>query len=238
MKLNIDICIPSLRGVPEFLLDQLKKETSGAIHISTVTPLTYARMELIKKVKTPLFLFLDDDILYPEDHLLMLYSYFNDNNKIGAVQGFVSSCGLGDKWDDALNNSPLKKTIKNANRLFASNIMIRTCSVKDWNPPRNISGCEDWDLTDHIRNKGYDCLTVPSKIQHKVSWFKMIKNAVWFGNSYPNMFKKFPLSYFLKLFLGIGKSIITFPINSRLSFYTICQNFFIISGMLKCMLKI
>ncbi|MBA7493358.1 hypothetical protein ES702_03916 [subsurface metagenome] len=230
-KLNIDVCIPTLRGIPPSLIATLRNETSGSIHISMVKPLSYARIELIKKVKTALFLFLDDDILYPKGHLKLLTSYFNED--VGAVQGSLISYGLGEKWDIALQKNTLKTIKSDADRLFGSNMLIRLSLVEDWNPPLNLSGCEDWDLTNHIRTKGYDCLLIPSKIKHKTSWFKTFKNALWFGNAYPNLFKKFPLSYFLKLFLVIGKSIIIFPFNPRLSIFIIYQNIFIICGMLK-----
>jgi len=246
-KLNIDVCIPTLRGISPSLIETLKNETSGSIHISMVKPLSYARTELIKKVKTPFFLFLDDDIVYPKGLLEKLFNYMIHGNYlyikkhdftlpsriVGAVQGSVSSYGLGDKWDKALTKYSLKIPKYNADRLFGSNMLIRTSLVLDWNPPLNLSGCEDWDLTRHIRNKNYSCITIPSNVLHKLSWAKTKKNALWFGKAFPNMYKKFPLSYFLKLFFGIGKSILKFPFNFRLSLYTIYQNFFIINGMLK-----
>lgn len=246
MKLNIDICIPTLTGVPSLLLKKLRDETIGDIYISKVKPLTSARIELIKQVKTTFFLFLDDDIIYPEGLLLELYAYMIGGTyyfvkkykvsfkslPVGAVQGSVSSIGLGDKWDKALRTNSLKVPKYTSDRLYCSNMLIKTSLVKDWKPDPNLSGCEDWDLTRHIRHKGHSCITVPSKVLHKRSWLKTKKNALWFGRSYPNLFKHFPLVYLLKLGGVFGKNLIRFPFNFRRSFYTMYQNFYIIKGMI------
>lgn len=244
--MNIDVCIPTRRGVDPSLIETLKDETEGSILISKIEGLVPARIDLIQRVKTEFFLFLDDDIIYPKGLLKLLYGYMLHGSKvyikkydltlptlpIGAVQGSISTYGLGDKWDSALNKTSLDIPIINADRLFGSNMLIKTSLVKDWKPNLNLSGCEDWDLTRHIRSKKHLCLTVPSKILHKRSWVKTKKNALWFGKSFPNMFKIFPLSYFLKLFGVICKSMILFPFNFRLHYYTIYQNLHIVYGML------
>lgn len=230
MKPVIDVCIPSKRGVPKSLLNKVRDDTNGKIHVSRISPLALARMELIKKVNTDIFLFLDDDIEYTKGLIQLLYGYFSKN--IGAIQGSISPYGLGEKWDEALNTFKLKAPKYDVQRIMLHNTLIKTSLVKDWNPSPTSSGCEDWHLTLHIRKKGYVCMVVPAGVGHRISWSKTRRNAIWFGRAYVKMVGNFPFKYVLKLFVVIVKHILTLPLHSRLSIYTVYQNLCIIFGML------
>ena len=230
-KLDIDVCIPTIRGVPDQIIDEVEKEITGKIHISKTKPLVKARVELISKVETNLFLFLDDDIIYKKNLLHDLFAHYslfsNDGFQVGAVQGSTVPYGLGDKWDHALTKIFVPRFVKYGERLMSSNMLIKTSLVKDWKPVNDISGCEDLSLTLHIQDKGFKCLLVPLQVKHKRSWKKIRSNSEWYVNGFINVvgrnkgFKQLLLSLLASL-----KYLFLFPFNWRLSFYSLYQNFF------------
>jgi len=230
--LNIDVCIPTLNVVPDQIIDELKKETNGKIHISKTKPLVKARMELISRVETKLFLFLDDDIIYRENLLHDLFAHYslfsNDGFKVGAVQGSTVPHGLGVKWDQALTRIFVPHFVRYGERLMSSNMLIQTSLVKDWSPVKDVSGCEDLSLTLHIQDKGFKCLLVPLNVKHKRSWRKVKDNSDWYVNGFINVVGR--NKGFKQLFLSLIASLkylFLFPFNWRLSFYTLYQNFFV-----------
>jgi len=242
-KLNIDVCIPTVRGVPSQIIDEIKKETMGKIHISTTKPLVKARVELINKVETDLFLFLDDDIIYPPNLLSNLYSAMRDlnlPNNIGAVQGKTIPYGLGEKWDKALSDAVKfkgYKVMQYGERLMTSNMLMYTHLVKDWNPQKDVSGCEDLDLTMHIQEKHHSCVLLPIYVKHKRSWDNTYNHSLWYVRGYINVLSKNQgFKQFLKLGLGIGKYILLLPFKFRLSIYTIHHNFYICIAFIKVLL--
>ena len=189
LKLDFDVCIPTKRGVSEDLLTSVKKETTGKIYISKSTPLTFARMELIARVETPFFLFLDDDIVYPAGLLQRLYSFFDE--KVGAVQGSTIPSGLGTNFDKALSKGRYDSPTSKITRIMTSNALIRTSTVRDWNPTNDVSGIEDMHLTEHIRNKGFLCIVIPQNVKHFTSWKKARRNGlipclILNGSNHPN----------------------------------------------------
>lgn len=244
--MNIDVCIPTRRGVDPDIIDLLREDTAGSIHISKRKPLVLARKELIAKVKTDLFLFLDDDVLYTKGLLGRLNEAFTKIRSLyvkklslklpalptGAVQGSTVSYGLSKKWDRWFYLNRLVITNVILGRCMMSNTLIRTDLVKDWLPATDISGAEDWSLTNHIKAKGYNCYRIPTNTLHKLSWRKVRDNAKWNGSAYRKLKGRFPVMYFLDRFGAIIKYVATLPLHPRLSYYTIYQNYHTLKGVL------
>lgn len=240
-KLKIDVCIPTIKGVPDQIINEVKKETTGTIHISKIKPLVKARVELIGKVMTPLMLFLDDDIIYREGLLSLLFEHFsycsNEGIRIGGVQGSTVPYGLGDKWDDALTVNIPPHFIDHGQRLMSSNMLIKTDLVKDWIPDRDVSGCEDLSLTNHIHSKGFKCLIVPLHVKHKRSWSKVKSNGLWYARGYVRVMGKLGgFKQLVKTVLASCNHLLLLPFNFRLSAYTIYQNFYSSLGFVKVLL--
>lgn len=163
--------INTIKGIENIPLNNLIIETS--------TPLALARMRAIQKVKTEWFAFVDDDVDINEAWFEKLEEHTHGEN-IGAIQGMLLVKGLGEKWDQALNNVERQvHELKLGNRGLTHNTLMRTEIVKDWIPPPNLSAYEDYLLTQHILKKGYRWINVPTKSYHKKTWKNVWKNAIW-----------------------------------------------------------
>ena len=244
--LNIDVCIPSRKGVSDSFINEIQKDTVGSIHVSRKAPLDVARKELISQVKSDIFLFLDDDIVYRKGLINGLYNYIFSkflflkkhdlvlptDKEVGAVQGSTIPCGLGDNWDRFFSDRKLVSAKIIDGRMMLHNTLIKTSLVKDWVPPPNISGSEDWHLTNHIKKKNYTCVVAPTNSFHRSSWKKVRSNAIWHGHSYKLLKGSFPLRFVGLRFGAILKHLFMLPFRPRLSYYTIHQNYFVLKGCL------
>ena len=118
------------------------------------------------------------------------------------------------------------------------NTIITTKYVKDWNPKENVSGCEDWSLTNHILDKGLEIYVIPIFTPHKTSFKKIRTNSKWFAKGYINLFgKKQSVVYSLKLLKGIITAIIKILPNWRVKTFRIYQNTYIIKALWSNILK-
>lgn len=242
--LNVDVCIPTREGVSDSFISKIQSDTLGSIYVSSKTPLDVARKDLISRVKSDVFLFLDDDIVYRKGLINSLYKYLFYNSlfmakydlilpsdkEVGAVQGSTVPCGLGYRWDQFFVDRKLVSAKFIFGRLMLHNTLIKTDIVRDWVPPLDCGGSEDWHLTEHIRKKGFACVVAPTNSFHKSSWRKVRGNAVWHGHSYKIMSGTWPLKFILKRIGSIAKYVLMLPVNPRLSYYTIYQNLFVLKG--------
>ena len=175
--MKIDVCLVTKNNINE--VDGIEHVPVNHLIIETSAPLALARKRAIEKVRTPIFAFVDDDVELDETWFDTLISHMQDPT-VGAVQGILSTKGLGVKWDKALKKykgDPI--ILKLGERGFTHNALIKTELVRDWNPPENLSSWEDYDLTTHILKKGYSWLRVPTESMHRNSWKKTWKNAQW-----------------------------------------------------------
>lgn len=236
--MDVTVCIPTLQSrkdLRSFLTEISQDVPNNKILLSYTKPLTKARVELIDQVTTKYFVFLDDDIVYEKGLIRLLYDTITNMKcyKIGAVQGSTQPIGFGTKWDTALRNTikDIQK-VSFGKRFMTSNAIIVTESVKDWFPNTNVSGCEDWHLTNFLLNKGYSIYIIPANVKHRSSFTKIKSNAKWFAKGFINIFGPVgTLQYILKLLLGIVKAMIALPNNWRRSMYTIYQNAFVIKNL-------
>ena len=175
--MKIDVCI--VTKTPLSQIKGLEHIPVNNLIIETSTPLALARMRAIQKVKSKIFAFIDDDVELDESWFETLIPYFQDPT-VGAVQGILSSKGFGSKWDKALKNEKVSPIIlKFGQRGFTHNTLIKTESVKDWIPDKDLSAWEDYDLTVHIMNKKLSWIRVSTDSYHCGSWRKIWKNASW-----------------------------------------------------------
>lgn len=208
----------------------------GQLYVSKRKPLTEARKELIQKVQTPYFVFLDDDIRYRRGLIPELIKWIHVSKKIGAVQGRTIPYGLGEKWDKALRSparDPEILTARDHKRFMTSNAVIKTELVRDWNPPPSYSGCEDWDLTNHIHKKGHCAVIISLNVEHYRDWKKVRSNSQWFSKAYISIFgKRQAVKHLMKVTGALGKYLLRLPLEPRKSAYVIYSNLFLMKGLL------
>jgi glycosyltransferase involved in cell wall biosynthesis len=149
--------------------------------VETSTPLAKARQRAIRRVSTDWFVFLDDDIILPDDWWALCSQYMWHDS--GAVQGTTIPLGLGVLCDEAYERRnqtlPNGQCLDGNSRLYTHNTLIRTDAVRDWNPPADLEAYEDYDLMCHIQRKGYRCFVVKTQTYHLYSWNKFWKNSRW-----------------------------------------------------------
>lgn len=232
--MKIDVCIPSLEPIPRTFLQLIQEDIDGGvIHVVKISPLTEARKDLIQRVTTPYFAFLDADIKYRAGLIPALFAQLAPN--VGAVQGATVPYGLGEKWDQALQTSRGVQVIAKGQhkRFMTSNAVIKTDIVRDWNPMPSYSGCEDWDLTNHIVNQGYIVKILPLAVQHLRTWKTVRSNSQWFAKAYISLFgKKQAVKYMLKLGIVLLRDLGTLPLHVRRSLYGMYQNSYLLRGFL------
>lgn len=181
MNVKIDIClvtkndIDSIKGIKYIPVNKLIIERSE--------PLGLARMRAIKKVSTEWFAFIDDDFIILPKWFESLVKFID--NDVGAIQGIARTHGLGDVFDKDIFLWNLKNKKINSlsigERGFTHNTLIRTKLVRDWKPSRDdLSAFEDYELTQHILNKGFKWLIIPNfNAIHYKTWRGLWTSALW-----------------------------------------------------------
>lgn len=150
---RVDICIPTLKKREEIkdCLDAIEKHIPyGKIIFSNAIGFANARNELMKKVSTEYFLFIDDDIIVNRVWFNKLYNIMEKNLNVGAVNGF----GLSDSFIlNCLRHILMLRTIL-FQRGFTSNTLIRTEAIK--NIKLETEGrLEDMELQQKIKKNGW-----------------------------------------------------------------------------------
>jgi GT2 family glycosyltransferase len=200
-------------------------------------PIGIARMNCIKEVKTSIFAFIDDDIVIDEYWFNMLYQFMKDEN-IGAVCGKERINGLGilDKYIQTYDNMSITE-ITRKGRFNTSNCLIKTELVKDWVPTFGLNCYEDFDLGQHILNKGKKIYSVPSTAIHNKDFSSFKKSALWQGYEYKDAHKgnyKAIKQYIKKVYQPFYYLLMRgFPTF----IYCLYVNFWFIVGMVKRELK-
>lgn len=219
--MEIDIClvtkneVTTIKGIEYIPYNNLIVETSK--------PLALARMKAIQKVKTEWFVFIDDDVEIDKTWFEIIIPLVKKKD-IGAVQGSLLIKGLGDKWNKVLNSRTVfPQELKIGERGCTHNTLIRTALVKDWIPSPNLSSWEDYSLTQHILNKGYSWVVIPTKSHHKKTWNKIWKNIFW-GIEGENRFfpsRKHSLIRIVKMMVRMLRAIISSKKHWREKFYLV-----------------
>lgn len=210
MDTKIDVVI--MTKDPNFVLpDGVGGIPVNDVIVETSTPLAKARQRAIAKVTTDWFVFIDDDIILPDDWWEVVYEsgwlrslLWPRFDNIGAVQGTAIPYGLGKNYDSAffwhLMGSPAGVELNGNSRMFTHNTLIRTEAVRDWNPPADLSSYEDYHMMRHIQKRGYKVFVVKTETYHLHSWPKLWSMGRWGTNG---MLRFFPKSQVIKRFAGI-----------------------------------
>ena len=180
--------------------------------VETSTPLAKARQRAIARVTTDWFVFLDDDIILPDDWWKRIYEvgwayrvFMPRFEHIGATQGTAIPRGLGFDYDLAFrkhfSNLPAVQELNGNSRMYTHNTLIRTEAVRDWNPPDDLEAYEDYHMMLHImKEKGYRVFVVKTETYHLHSWPKLWSMGRWGTNG---MLRFFPKSQVIKRFAGV-----------------------------------
>jgi len=149
--------------------------------VETSTPLAKARQRAIRRVTTDWFVFVDDDIILPDDWWVLCSQYMWHD--VGAIQGTAIPHGLGKQYDkrfaDYFDTLPIDRELNGNSRMFTHNTLIRTEAVRDWNPPADLEAYEDYHMMRHMMDNGYKVYIVATKTYHLYCWNKFWRNARW-----------------------------------------------------------
>jgi len=227
--MKIDVCIVTKndsvpKGLEYIPINNLIFETS--------TPIGIARMKAIERVTTPIFAFIDDDIIISENWFNGLMQFMNDE-KVGAVWGTIKNRGLGIFDKSYIGFSPYA-ILKKTDRFNTNNSLIRTELVKDWKPTIGLNCYEDLDLGYHIMNKGYKILTIPSDTIHQKGFIQVAKSAYWAGSRYYEAYKPTKYKYLKQILRRLGSPFIQIFTHGLLSSIIVTyRNTFFLLGILK-----
>jgi len=130
------------------------------------------REELIKRVKTEWFFFIDADIEINEKWFKILVK--NRNKNIGAIHGFGLTYGFIGFFRKLIIFLKIKFGIDQ--RGFTSNTLINKNAVKGVKLPK-VKRLEDIVLQEYIRKNGYEWKFVLAFCRHMKSEKRVIKEA-------------------------------------------------------------
>jgi glycosyltransferase involved in cell wall biosynthesis len=180
----VDVCIVTKKTWHE-IQERAEKNLVGIpyhhVIVERSRPLGLARQKAIARVDTPWFIFLDDDIELGGSWWRDLVAAMQPG--VGALTGALGVRGMGATWDAETNKWLRTQKIgptEVSRRASTHNALIRTDLVRDWAPsdPR-LETYEDYELTQHVRGKGYSWLEIPTDAYHLKTWVGMAKNALW-----------------------------------------------------------
>ena len=183
---KIDVCIVTKNNKMPKGLECLSIQR---LIVENIKPIGLARKECISQVKTPIFAFIDDDMEIDKYWFNMLYQFIKDEN-VGAICGKERIAGLGvlDKYIQTYDNVSITE-ITGKGRFNTSNCLIKTELVKDWVPTFGLNCYEDFDIGQHILNKGKKIYSVPSTAIHNKDFSSFKKSALWQGYEYKEAHK-------------------------------------------------
>jgi hypothetical protein len=236
-NVKIDVCVVTKNNKKPRGLENVPINN---VIIETSKPLGLARMKAIQKVETPNFAFVDDDVIIGENWFKTVFSSMND--KVGAVHGNTVNVGLGHWITNGFRKHNVTKyrTLKLGQRGFTTCTLIKTSLVKDWVPStKDLSSYEDYEITQHILNKGHKWLSIPTDSLHKTDWKHISKSAVWGSEGWLkvcNPSKKEILIFILKKILAPFK-FITYEYNMPIFVFQLYQNLYSIIGVIQELLK-
>jgi hypothetical protein len=144
-------------------------------------------MELIDRVDTDWFLFLDDDVRLSEAWLGALAPFLGRPD-VGAVYGVIPVRGYGRSVDAArvgVVNQLAAFALKPEERGDTLDTFIRTAAIKDWVPILAVRCGEDAEISRHARAKGFLWMCVPvADSFHIRGWCKAAVNAFCYGRNF------------------------------------------------------
>ena len=204
----------------------------NTVIVENIKPVGLARQKCISKVTTPIFAFIDDDIIVDKYWFSMLYQFIKDEN-VGAVWGITTNKGYG--WFSKYTyDSMILKELKLGERFNTSNCLIKTELVKNWIPSYGLNCYEDLDIGNFIMRQHKKILFVPSTAIHNKGWKETKRSAEWAGYRFKEAYKDVRKEY-IKRIISPFKALILRGLPSAI--YISYRNFYFIMGMVKRELK-
>jgi hypothetical protein len=134
------------------------------------TLLAEKRENLIKKVGTSRFLFLDDDVFLPKGWYENIMKFWDE--KLAWLEGYAnpSKPVWYAKWCEYRLESATPFYIGQGQRGFLCSTIIKTDYVSDFRAPQSMIYAEDWALSRHVQNKGGKLYRVPVRSYHNFTY--------------------------------------------------------------------
>ncbi len=166
---KVDVLVPTLKGLSSGFVEHLHSRIPvHCILTSSVIGPARARQELMERVDTDWFAFVDDDVKLRSNWWSTVTGMINDN--VGGIEGLWSYLA-GDKRVDDYTRAMarLSKLLRQESwrdridRAFTGDTLVRTEAVKNIRMP-NIPVWEDEYIRRWVENNGFRWLRTPHVI--------------------------------------------------------------------------
>ena len=148
--MKIDILTPTIHGFVPPKLDAALDAIVCHWRTSSLTPLSYARRELLSAADTEWSLFIDDDVQWDSESIVRLVSS-RLNNDIGAVETQIFDDPQGPSSEKVRKG--LHFGSERVTRGWTGFTLVRSSACKEWTPPP-INTFEDESLRLFLAKKG------------------------------------------------------------------------------------
>jgi glycosyltransferase involved in cell wall biosynthesis len=235
--MKVDVCIPSLNGVSNEYLENVRKVIPcNHILVETSPCLGVSRQKCIEWVETDFFVFLDDDCFPREGWFKEMLGQMNENVGFVGTVGLAKNLGKVEEYLNKPRGTIKRKLGERGIEICAS--LCRTEAFKGWKSPFDLYAYEDYVLTQYIIAKGYDWIKVDSeKLFHYCSYAKVKSSGLWAGK---NVYRMIPTKTgrLILVLRGFGNILVLlFKVlirnETELSKYRIKQKFFFTVGVMQ-----
>jgi hypothetical protein len=235
MSEKVDVILVTKTGPSERWLENLKHLPVNNLIVETSRPLGVARQNAFGKVETEFFVSLDDDAFITPSWFSTIFSFMDEN--VGVVAGKHKKVGFGKSIDHEINKSRKPRNLKKGERGLTVNYLGRTKLFKDWAPSSEELDCfEDYEITQHVLNKGYSWIEVLVDSEHRYDGLLSIpKKSFWLAGGMKKALP--PKTLAIHAIKIVGFLLLNFVFlfvrrNRRLSIFNMYTNFCILAGVL------
>jgi hypothetical protein len=166
---KVDVLVPTLKGLSSDFVEHLHSRIPvHCILTSSVIGPARARQELMERVDTDWFAFVDDDIKLRSNWWSTVTGMINDN--VGGIEGLWSYLAGDKKVDDYTRAmARLSKLLRQESwrdridRAFTGDTLVRTKAIKNIRMP-NIPVWEDEYIRRSVEKNGYKWLRTPKVV--------------------------------------------------------------------------
>jgi hypothetical protein len=189
--------------------DNIERVPARHVVLETSTPLSLARCRAIRRVKTPWFVFIDDDMRIGENWWSQAKDTLEQLTRrgfiFGAIHGETRVSGLG-SYNEAISAIRLSKgsrTLEPGERGWTHNTLMLTEAVSDWVPNQKLPAYEDYLLTQHVLSKGYVWYARPLDAVHHRTWEDIKRMSHTTGRAYAQLFGRMRALVFASRLLAV-----------------------------------
>ncbi|HXQ91888.1 MAG TPA: hypothetical protein VN739_02705 [Nitrososphaerales archaeon] len=172
-RMKLDVCIATriekMPNLEAMLIDSGVPYDQIFID-SSETLLAKKRENLIKRVGTNNFIFLDDDVFLPKGWYENIMKFWDE--KLAWLEGYAnpSKPEWYAKWCEYRLGTVTPYYIAKGERGFLCSTIIKTDYVSDFLAPPSMSYAEDWALSKHVQSKGGKMYRVPVRSYHNFTY--------------------------------------------------------------------